>query len=246
MDFLRDSSNKEELFDYLTKSVAARNWPEEKEIYITQDTSAVHKGFGEPMLECTHEEADTRIIIHLLHALEAGSRKIKVRTVDTDILVILIGHFFSLLQSYPDLELWIVLGVGKDYCYYKINNIWEKLGESKSRSLPAFHAFSGCDTTSCFFRKGKKSAWKAWKCYPEATEAFLSIAEKPFDELNAETFQFRHLERLTVVMYDSTSTLSSVNEARRELFSKKGKSLENIPPTQVSIAWLLYSHQCYY
>ena len=44
---------------------------------------------------------------------------------------------------------------------------------------------------------------------------------------------FQKLERLTVLMYDKSSQLHSVNTARRELFSKKGRSFENIPPTQV-------------
>ena len=33
-------------------------------------------------------------------------------------------------------------------------------------------------------------------------------------------------------MYSKTCTLSSVNEARRELFTQGKRSLENIPPTQ--------------
>ena len=42
---------------------------------------------------CTHEEADTRIIVHLFHSVRRGKKKILIRTVDTDILVILLGEF---------------------------------------------------------------------------------------------------------------------------------------------------------
>ena len=35
-----------------------------------------------------------------------------------------------------------------------------------------------------------------------------------------------------MVLYHKSSSLTTVNEARRELFCKKSKSLENIPPTQ--------------
>ena len=35
MDFLRDSVNKQELFQFLTSKVAVHNWPEEKIVCIT-------------------------------------------------------------------------------------------------------------------------------------------------------------------------------------------------------------------
>jgi ABC-type transport system involved in cytochrome bd biosynthesis fused ATPase/permease subunit len=47
------------------------------------------------------------------------------------------------------------------------------LGPDKSRVLPLFHAFTGCDTVSAFGGKGKKSAWEAWNVYPNLTKAFL-------------------------------------------------------------------------
>jgi hypothetical protein len=230
-DFLRDPLNKSELFDFLSKCVGNCDWPQDKEIYITSGSSVLHRGSGESMSECSQEEADTRIMVHIKHALEAGSRRVKVRTVDTDILVILIGQFHHLLHSFPGLDLWVEFGIST--YFISINSICEKLGEHKARCLPMFHAFSGSDTTSSFFRKGKKSVWEAWKSYPAASEAFLYIAENPFKEVNVVSPHFKKLERLTVILYDRTSNLLNVNEARRELFCKKQKSLDSIPPTQV-------------
>ena len=37
-----------------------------------------------------------------------------------------------------------------------------------------------------------------------------------------------------LVIYDKSSPSDSVNEVRRELFTKQNRTLENIPPTQVS------------
>ena len=39
------------------------------------------------------------------------------------------------------------------------------------------------------------------------------------------------LERYTVIMYDRTSTCASVNAARKDLFTRKGREIGNIPPT---------------
>ena len=36
--------------------------------------------------DCNHEEADTRLILHSLHARQSGSKNIMIRTVDTDVL----------------------------------------------------------------------------------------------------------------------------------------------------------------
>ena len=233
-DFLRDSANKDELFSFLSQTMGAIEFPQNKQLYLTEGTNVICKGSSCSMQECFHEEADTRIVVHLCHALETGKRKILVRTVDTDVVVILVGQFFSLLLLYPDMDLWVTFGMGKGLCQYHINTICLNLGPKKSRALPLYHAFSGCDTTSFFYNKGKKSSWAAWQAYPDATDAFLHMREHPFEPIELSSSTFQRLERLTVVMYDKTSNLSTVNEARRELFCKKNSSLENIPPTQVT------------
>ena len=40
-----------------------------------------------------HEEADTRMCLHVLHALSKGAQNMLVSTVDTDVIVILVGIF---------------------------------------------------------------------------------------------------------------------------------------------------------
>ena len=66
-------------------------------------------------MECTHEEADTRVMVHLLHAVENGSANVEVRTVDTDIVVLLIGHFFNLHENHPNIDLWVAFVVRKNF-----------------------------------------------------------------------------------------------------------------------------------
>ena len=43
------------------------------------------------------------------------------------------------------------------------------------------------------------------------------------------------LERFVVLIYNRTSDLVSVNDARRWLFTQKSRLLENIPPTQAAL-----------
>ena len=67
------------------------------------------------MPSCNHEEADTRLVVHILHALEQGLKRIEVRTVDTDVIVILVGAFVALTRAQPLADIWIAFGMGKDY-----------------------------------------------------------------------------------------------------------------------------------
>jgi len=69
------------------------------------------------MLPCDHKEADTRICVPLKDALEKGARKVFIRTVDTDVVVILAGYFFKFENSYSNLDIWVAFGMGKHLQY---------------------------------------------------------------------------------------------------------------------------------
>lgn len=201
-------------------------------------SAVITKGCDQPMHDCDHEEADTRICIHVQDALLKGAHKVMVRTVDTDVVVILVGIFFSVISSNPSAEIWVAFGKGKHFTYYNINAISSTLGEQQSRSLPCFHAFTGSDTTSQFHGKGKKTAWQAWKCYPEVTEAFHALMDTPFMHVETVSMKYKQLERFVCVLYDRTTPLDDVNELRQELFQKTNKMMENIPPTRVRVCSL--------
>lgn len=180
-----------------------------------------------------HEESDTRIVLHVNDSLERGLRIIMIRTVDTDVVVILISQFHSVIDRYPEAKLWVAFGTGKHFRFYNINSICACLGRERSHCLVPFHAFTGCDTTSSFFGRTKKTTWAIWNIYPEINQAFIHMLENPYTEVDGASPFFRLLERFTVLLYDKTSVLESVNEARLDLFCKKNKSLEYLPPSKV-------------
>ena len=131
-------------------------------LYITSGESVISTGFG-AMTGCNHEEADTRIVVHIIHALQQGMKTVKVRTADTDVIAILVGTFFDLKLTHPCVDIWVAFGTGKSFKYLNINAISSHIGEAKARALPMFHALTGCDTTSAFKGRGKKTAWQAWQ-----------------------------------------------------------------------------------
>ena len=58
----------------------------------------VYIGEGIHVQNCNHEKADTRMVVHVLHALKQGGADY-IRTVDTDVVVILAGIFHDLVAT---------------------------------------------------------------------------------------------------------------------------------------------------
>lgn len=229
--FLRVEENKEELFQFLAEGLRAYD-PGEKLLFATHGESVVTAGQNatqdlEFLQPCTHEEADTRILLHAAHCARQGYKQIAIRTVDTDVVVLAVGHFHSLDIE----ELWVCFGVGKRFRHIAAHTIANTLNV-KAPALLMFHALTGCDTVSSFHGRGKKSAWSAWMACPAATDAFLSLSSQP----TGVTPEVLHeVERFVVVMYLRTSTLSRVNEARKELFTQCARTIDNVPPTQAAV-----------
>ena len=114
----------------------------------------------------SHEEADTRLVFHLLDAAlhddDAGHEKIMIRTCDTDVVVIILSKLASIPMAR---EVWISSGVGKHHMYIAAHTIAATLGPTKAPALAVFHAFTGSDTTSFFAGIGKRTAWKTCECF---------------------------------------------------------------------------------
>ena len=89
--------------------------------------------------------------------------------------------------------------------------------------------FTGCDTVSAFPTKGKKTAWETWKGYDMATEAFVSLSKAP-KQIPKEVISI--VEHFTILFYDCSGSQVNIDQARLELFTKKGRGMEQIPPTK--------------
>ena len=93
---------------------------------------------------------------------------------------------------------------------------------------PAFHAFTGCDTMSCFYGRSKKAALDTWKSLPEITPVFIALSSAPH-EIRDDWLLL--IKRFVVLLYDRTSLAATVNQARKEMFTSKGRKFNAIPPT---------------
>ena len=227
-EFLRDDQNKSELFKFLSECTICLPLPESKCILATSGQSVLFSGSHlefESLQPCSHEEADTRLVLHATNAAKAGYKNIAIRTVDTDVLVIAI----SIWQEMECDELWLAFGTGKHFRYIAVHELTNSLGPEKSKALPVFHSLTGCDTTSSFCGKGKKTAWLTWSKYHDVTAALLNLMTTPV-VISDDTMQL--IERFIIMLYDRTAEHSSVNSARQYFFTQKGWQISNIPPTR--------------
>ena len=141
-DFLRDSSNKIELFSLLTNTAARQEVADKKDLYISSDESIVSAGNASSMPNCNHEEADTRIGVHLLHSVQMGNKKILVKTVYTDIIIIFLGKIWRdvwFVSRYWFVDcLWCAC---KDFALYSVNAIYDEIGQYSSGTPSVSHVF---------------------------------------------------------------------------------------------------------
>ena len=71
-----------------------------------------------------------------------------------------------------------------------------------------------------------------WKVFSELTPVLRSLTESP-EDISEERLAV--IQRFVILLYDRTSSLTKVNEVRQELFSKKSRSLESIPPNKAEL-----------
>ena len=81
------------------------------------------------------------------------------RTVDTDILVITLCNKPKLFQRLKA-RLEVELTSNNILRYLNVNEINQSLGYRLCRALPGSHAFTDCDFTALFSRKGKVNPLK--------------------------------------------------------------------------------------
>jgi hypothetical protein len=80
--------------------------------------------------------------------------EIMIRTVDTDVVVLALACFHCLHMT----ELWIAFRTSNNLRCIPIHLLVTSLSPDRCFALPFFHAFTGCDTVSCFTGQGKKTA----------------------------------------------------------------------------------------
>ena len=164
-------------------------------------------------LASSQEEADSRIILHLLkicsHAPE--DHTIVIRSPDTDVFILLLKFAQRVKQT-----VLFDTGIGDKRRLINVHKIIEESGQELCNVLPSLHAFSGCDTVSAFVRKGKILPLKLLKGNPE----FLHLFEELGSSISVDDNLLTGLEHFTCQMYKK-SCKESIDKLRHDMFLQR-------------------------
>ena len=177
-----------------------------------------------PELCSSQEEADTRMILHCKHMAESGINKIIIKSVDTDVEV-LACHFAQEIPS----TLYMQLGTKQRTKLINISEISNNLGPNICSALPGLHAFTGCDTTSCFIGKGKQVPFNLIIGNPEHCRAMCLLGQSCTISLSDVDMQPFECFVCDIYKYPRCS---DINRARYELFCSRNRQSVQLPPTR--------------
>ena len=193
------------------------------------DAVVVTRGRTDPLAELRsdHEEADTRMILHAWHASSTKER-IVIQSPDTDVAVLAI-YAYQMIQCN---EIWFKTGVKDKVRYVPVHRISEKLGRSVCAAIPAFHALTGCDSTSGLFQIGKKKGWKVFVKYPSLHDIVGNLGSQiPPPALTVEA-----CERFICSLYTTNKKAGvTADDVRYWMFCQKHQRSESLPPTSNSL-----------
>ena len=231
-DFMKNPTNKEKLNCFLADKML--------ELHNGDQILVVTKGncilYNDRVLEsdstinlCSAEEADQKMVRHMLQCVRSGIQKVVVRTVDTDVIMLLLAYRYEGGNFLSTVYVWF--GSGKNNSFYNINEISSGLGEETCTALPFFHAFTGCDTVSSFFNHGKCKFWDRWQEFEgkdDLTRVFADLSRKPYTLTDT---QISILEKyLLSVYYANMTGQCDINYQRMRYFE------HSVSPQQLASA----------
>lgn len=95
----------------------------------------------------THEEADSKMIAHLTSIPSPAN--VVLRTADTDVFIVALGNIHKIKSG---VNVFIELGLASKNTirFVDLTSLSKRLGPKLCKSLPGFHALTGCDYTPSF------------------------------------------------------------------------------------------------
>ncbi len=166
-------------------------------------------------LESTHEEADTRLLLHTIYATEVERvKRVVIYANDTDVVVLCVYYYKTKLQEMELKELWMRM---QQDSYLPIHDIATRLDASICQALPFIHSLSGRDITSYPFFIGKTT------CFNKTVllDHLASFAEGNHQILTEDTI--KQARQLFIAVYSSSDEISRFNslaELRAHKFLK--------------------------
>ena len=189
-------------------------------------------------------DADVLVVEEAIRLTPSKNKPVVIVSTDIDVLMLAITR--SKINKHSLYVLSPAAGL-KGEKIHNINNVQRTLGKNVVNTLLFCHAFSGCDTTSAIFNKGKASSLEILEKIATLRQKIAPFydarASKKSIEAGGEAF-FMELYQLKGLKGE----IRNLNELRflhyaQAVSQRKLSSpfkLENLPPTQASARYHSY------
>lgn len=226
--YLNHGQNKEALIEYLFNRWKRVVLPRNLTLFVAHGALCHSLSFSpgeEAVVEivdqlCSdHEEADTKLLLHAKHASQTHGC-VLIKTPDTDVVIIAISLAHHLSCDIYLLTLKCI----------SITAITDRLSQLLAMSLIGLHAFTGCDSVSAFYGKGKRSVYTLLRPQSRMLDGLRKLG-KSSSPYVFDTELLPVMESIVCLMYGCPDT-TEVNTARYKLFCSKASTEQSLPPTQ--------------
>ena len=234
-NILRHSDNRVELFQLFVKMIAQMLAPY---LVIVTNGPAIlstHEIVLHGKDNCSHRE----VYLYMSWMLQSmGARLSWLRQI-TQMLLSLHCVFptfhCSVFAHSSELgleQLWVTFRRGQSFLWISVHGMCNYMGQKKITGISFLHAFTGCDTVSTSRNKGMQTTWQTLDICPEASSVFSKLSQCP---LTVEDGNTEIPERFVILMYGRSSTAATVDEVRLDMFARKQRPDEAIPPTRAAL-----------
>ena len=175
-DLLKNNDFKNDLNSYFDLPEILKVWSRQWDYCITNGNFVLERkdGLESQRILCMQpintslKEADNSMVLHIRDAMILRNKhEILVRTVDSDVIIILLGFFPQFLHYSKQVNLSVDYGTGNFRRVVNINNCYQHIRESNALAIQFFRALSGCDSTSFIYKKSKTLLFNKWMHSPK-------------------------------------------------------------------------------
>ncbi|WAR05623.1 hypothetical protein MAR_020992 [Mya arenaria] len=180
---------------------------------------------NQPILDTNQEEADTVMILHAKYEADRGSTCIAIHSPDTDVLVLLLHHYRYIGAAHLYMSTGRVTLHTDGRRFIPVHQLIDKLTKYQLNILLSVYCITGCDTTSGFFGKGKRRAFKLLTERASNFQPLFNLGE----ELLLSELQRTACTSFVISLYGG-SDVQTLHQLRC-IKAKSSVHPRNIPPT---------------
>lgn len=255
--FMMSADNKAALTVFLCEYIC-KHVPQHRQMSNNQDRSLyLAGGFKDglltrcvtgsgtqdaPDLFCSHEEADTRMLLHAWDADRSFASlgrngRVIIKTPDTDVVVLTL-YYYPRMQNTN--EFWVETGRVTSTTdlrrYLPIHNICNSLGRALCDIIPAVHALTGCDSVSAMHGIGKKTVMKVLK--EGGADTFKDLSLLGECDVESQHSATESARKFVARLYDQKGKEADchgcLNKLRVRLAGVKNTPLISLPPCEAT------------